>query len=275
MAKMRGIKPETFTDDKVLQVEPLARWLFVGMWTQACDNGHIEDNHVQLKVRILPMDNCDVSDLVRQLVEVGLLDQHDGFLKIPNLSTHQKIDKRYLVFCKWCEHDENVTFSKDDKKTRDRSKQTTAQRAPTGHPSSAQRVPVDEGEGEGEGEYISNHPEQPTLSLVHPEASADASERDLFEEFWKAYPKRSPHQNPKKPAREKFKKIIKKVDPQILIDAAHAYARSEQGNDPKFIAQTQTWLNQERWNDVYEEPAEEPADPNDPRNWHATAPWIQ
>src|SRR5699024_8665450 len=107
MAKMRGIKPETFTDDKVLQVEPLARWLFVGMWTQACDNGHIEDNHVQLKVRILPMDNCDVSDLVRQLVKVGLLDQHDGFLKIPNLSTHQKIDKRYLVFCKWCEHDKN------------------------------------------------------------------------------------------------------------------------------------------------------------------------
>ena len=96
---------------------------------------------------------------------------------------------------------------------------------------------------------ISNPHEQPTLSLVHPEASADASDR--FEEFWKAYPKRS-KANPKKPAREKFERIIKTVDPQILIDAAKAYAKSEEGNDPKYIAQTQTWLNQERWNDDYE-----------------------
>src|SRR5699024_8413467 len=123
MAKMRGIKTETFTDDKILQVDPLARCLFVGMWTQACDNRAVEDNHVQRNARLLPMDSCDVSDLVRQLVEVGLLDQHDGFLKIPNLSTHQKIDKRYLVFCKWCEHDENSKFAKGDRRTRDRSKE--------------------------------------------------------------------------------------------------------------------------------------------------------
>src|SRR5699024_8698620 len=160
-----------------------------------------------------------------------------------------KIDKRYLVFCKWCEHDENSKFAKGDRQTRDRSKEQAAQRVPTGHPTGAQRVPVDEGEGEGEGEYISNPHEQPTLSLVHPEASADASDR--FEEFWKAYTKRS-KANPKKPAREKFERIIKTVDPQILIDAAKAYAKSEEGNDPKYIAQTQTWLNQERWNDDYE-----------------------
>src|SRR5699024_7918787 len=246
MAKMRGIKPETFTDDKILQVDTLARWLLVGMCTTTCDNGHVEDIPVQLKVRLLPMDNCDVSDLVRQLVEVGLLDQHDGFLKIPNLSTHQKIDKRYLVYCKWCEHDENSKFAKGDRRTRARATEQPAQPAPTRQPPGAQRAPVDEGEGEGEGEgaYTSNPPELPTIAPVHPEASADASDR--FEEFWKAYPKRS-KANPKKPAREKFERITKTVDPQILIDAAKAYAKSEEGNDPKFIAQTQTWLNQERW----------------------------
>src|SRR5699024_7248807 len=143
---------------------------------------------------------------------------------------------------------------------------------------SSESTQGDDQEGTGEreqgkgnrGTYISNPPEQPTLSLVHPEASADASDR--FEEFWKAYPKRS-KANPKKPAREKFERITKTVDPQILIDAAKAYAKSEEGNDPKFIAQTQTWLNQERWNDHYEEPSSEPSSPNDPRNWHATAPW--
>jgi hypothetical protein len=152
MAKMRGIKPETFTDDKILQVEPLARWLFVGMWTQACDNGHVEDNHVQLKVRLLAVDNCDVDDLITQLVHAGLITRHDGFLKIPNLTKHQKIDKRYLVFCKWCENDADLTFKKEDKQTRDRSKKQRAHRAHDGQTANAQGVPGDEGEGEGEGE---------------------------------------------------------------------------------------------------------------------------
>ena len=152
MAKMRGIKPETFTDDKILQISPLARWLFIGMWTQACDNGHIEDNLVQLKVRVLPMDNCDMRELVDELLHAGLIIQHEGFLSIPNLSKHQKIDKRYLVLCQWCDHDKNSVFTESDKQTRNRAKQQPAHRVPTGHPTSAHRVPGVEGEGEGEGE---------------------------------------------------------------------------------------------------------------------------
>lgn len=76
-------------------------------------------------------------------------------------------------------------------------------------------------------------------------------EADRFEEFWEAYPKRSPHSNPKKPALNKFKKITKTVDPQVLIDAANAYAKVMQGTEPKYIAQAQTWLNQQRWEDEY------------------------
>lgn len=79
-------------------------------------------------------------------------------------------------------------------------------------------------------------------------ASDDAPDR--FDEFWSAYPKRD-GANPKKPAHTKWKTIVKKVSPDVLIDAAKAYAKQNAGKDPKFVAQAITWLNQERWNDDF------------------------
>ena len=158
MAKMRGIKPETFTDDKILQISPLARWLFIGMWTQACDNGHVEDNPIQLKVRLLPMDNCDTKELVEELVNVGLVKRLDGHLSIPNLPHHQKIDRRFLVFCDACDSDPDVKFYPKDKLERSSSKRREGKKKDTEpdnddvHSSGARRALVDEGEGEGEGE---------------------------------------------------------------------------------------------------------------------------
>ena len=159
MAKMRGIKPETFTDDKILQISPLARWLFIGMWTQACDNGHVEDNPVQLKVRLLPMDNCDVKELVNELVNIGLVKRMEGHLSIPNLPHHQKIDRRFLVFCEACEFDPDVKFYPKDKLERSPSKRRASKAEGEGkdtRSSGARRALVDEGEGEGEGEGENN-----------------------------------------------------------------------------------------------------------------------
>src|SRR5690625_5953212 len=99
MAKMRGIKPETFTDDKILQISPLARWLFIGMWTQACDNGHVEDNPVQLKVRLLPMDNCDVKELVDELVNIGLVKRIEGQDRKSTRLNSSHVAISYADFC--------------------------------------------------------------------------------------------------------------------------------------------------------------------------------
>mgnify|MGYP006914135904 CR=1 FL=1 len=153
LAKMRGIKPEAFTDDKMLRLSPLARWLFVGMWTLACDNGHVEDNLIQLKVRLLPMDSCDVGDLVNELLDTGQIQRLDGYLKVAKLAEHQRIDRRYLTLCEWCAHDVHTTFKADDKAPRHPS----TQRVHDGHPTGTQRVHDVEGEKkvrgeEGEGE---------------------------------------------------------------------------------------------------------------------------
>jgi len=78
---------------------------------------------------------------------------------------------------------------------------------------------------------------------------------DFFETFWKIYPPRLPHQNPKKPAKLKFAAAVKRgVDPQTIIDGATRYAAyvDSEETDPQFIKQAVTWLNQECWDAVIE-----------------------
>jgi hypothetical protein len=74
-----------------------------------------------------------------------------------------------------------------------------------------------------------------------------------FEEFWKAYPHRGEASDPKKPAKEKFDRAVKRgADPVAIIAGAKRFAEIERragraGTEK--CAQAMTWLNQERWND--------------------------
>lgn len=99
MAKIRALKPTFFTDEDMVEISPLARLLYQGMWCHACDNGHLEDRPKQLKLRILPADDCDVDKLIREIESVGSLTRSGGWLHLLNLSEHQKPDRRYFLTC--------------------------------------------------------------------------------------------------------------------------------------------------------------------------------
>ena len=87
-------------------------------------------------------------------------------------------------------------------------------------------------------------------------ASAAASETagELFEQFRAAYPA-SRRKTEVKQAKAQFMAALKKVDsPQVLIDAAAAYANycQVQGTEPRYIKGMWRWLRDERWMDEYE-----------------------
>jgi hypothetical protein len=75
-----------------------------------------------------------------------------------------------------------------------------------------------------------------------------AEAEGLFDEFWKAYPKRL-GDNPKKKARESFLRAIKINDPREIINAAVLLSKSLNGEVSRFTPQASTWLNQERFKD--------------------------
>ena len=83
------------------------------------------------------------------------------------------------------------------------------------------------------------------------------SAKEDFETFWCVYPHRGDHPDPKKPARLKFSAAVKAgADPADIIRGAENYAAYVAANvsEPRYVAQAQTWLSQERWNDYQEAP---------------------
>lgn len=103
---MRGFKPELWTDEKFVELTPLARLLFMGLWTYACDNGHLDDRPAQIKMRVLPADSCDVDELLDEIAKSGMIHRSNGVITVPNLAHHQRLDKRYFLTCQHCSPDE-------------------------------------------------------------------------------------------------------------------------------------------------------------------------
>jgi hypothetical protein len=97
VARIRTIKPEFWTDDKVVQVSFPARLLFIGLWNFADDSGNLENSPVQIKMRILPADSVTVPPLLQELIGVGLLREYSvngkNYFNIPGFTSHQVINK--------------------------------------------------------------------------------------------------------------------------------------------------------------------------------------
>jgi hypothetical protein len=99
MPKIRGFKPDLWTDEDFVELSAFARLLWLGMWNFACDNGHLQDKSKQIKMRVLPTDDVNCADLLREIEAQRLIERADGWITIPNLSHHQKPHKRWYVTC--------------------------------------------------------------------------------------------------------------------------------------------------------------------------------
>lgn len=98
MARIRTIKPEFWTDEKVVALSPLARLLFIGMWNFVDDEGRAEWSPMRLKMQVLPGDDADVSMLLDEIRRVSLIQVYviDGkeYFYVCGFVKHQKVDKR-------------------------------------------------------------------------------------------------------------------------------------------------------------------------------------
>ena len=97
MARSRNIKPSFFTNDELGEVNPLARLLFIGMWTIADYKGCFEYKPKRLKVQLLPYDDCNIEQLVNDLEKSGVIAiytvQGRKYIKALNFTKHQNPHK--------------------------------------------------------------------------------------------------------------------------------------------------------------------------------------
>lgn len=97
MARARNIKPSFFTNDELSELPPLARLLFIGLWTIADFKGCFEYKPKRLKVQLLPYDDCDIEQLVSALDKSRFISiysvQGQTFGKVLNFNKHQNPHK--------------------------------------------------------------------------------------------------------------------------------------------------------------------------------------
>jgi hypothetical protein len=98
MARIRTIKPEFWTDPKIVTLPYEARLLFIGMLNFSDDHGYQPDEPLRIKMQVFPGDTLDVGALLELIVGAGLVSRvvsGDGcnWLHIVNFSKHQTVNR--------------------------------------------------------------------------------------------------------------------------------------------------------------------------------------
>ena len=81
MARIHTVKPEFWTAEQVMELSPMARLLFIGLWNFCDDRGVHPVAYKTLKAEVFPADDLlssDVERLVGELIAQGLLSEFEA-----------------------------------------------------------------------------------------------------------------------------------------------------------------------------------------------------
>ena len=97
MARIRTIKPELFSDEKLTPMDPTTRFVFVGLICLADDGGRLLDNVRLVDSLLFLMTNDSSRDALATLSRSGLIQRGktasgQAVIQITNWSKHQRVD---------------------------------------------------------------------------------------------------------------------------------------------------------------------------------------
>lgn len=103
MARIRTVKPSLFASYSLAKVPIEARYLFIGLFTEADDNGRLIDSPKRIAGSLFPHDEKiterKVDSWLCKLQEVGSIFRYavDGgrYIALPTWATHQKVSHPY------------------------------------------------------------------------------------------------------------------------------------------------------------------------------------
>jgi hypothetical protein len=225
MAKVRMIKAEVRTSEKVASWPLEVRYFWVLLWGYVDDYGRGKDNPKLIKADCFPLDEHITSEVI------------DGWLWMlsdAGVVIRYEVDGvQYLAVKNWAEHQKPQHAGKD-------------------------LFPVFTGENARiRTDYATfmqpscNLHETLTPELSRDEMSSVATEggresySDEFETWWSEYPRKIA----KGTASRAWKGAISKASFDVLLDSVKAFAIKCSLVEQQYIPHAATWLNGERWND--------------------------
>ena len=232
MARIRSVHPSLFTDEAWVSCSPLARILYIGLWTDADDQGLFEWKPLQIKMRLLPGDAGDVPAMLAELEGVGLICAYQAegkrFGAIANFRKFQRPQKPNAIHPLPENIAEYVCLSPTDKEAVQDQSATD---------------PVNPPQMEDGGEEVKETAEANASSVTHASKSG-------FEDWWREYPDAVA-----KPAAAKAYAVARVAiggdDPDaVLLAGLRRSLSSARWSNPNHTRPNPArWLAEERWND--------------------------
>jgi hypothetical protein len=254
--RIRTIKPEFYRSEDIAALPRDVRLLFIGLWSYVDDNGVGIDDYRQIAADLFALeeDPKETRDWVRESLAT---------LSRVSLTVHYKINGRaYLFIPSWDRH------QKIDKPGKARYPRPpadytppTSDNDPGGGQLATPSRDLRETPGPGTGEQGNRGTEKnPSCALpddanflITADAVTGGGIEAEFETWWAQWPRKIA----KKDALAAYKRARKKkITAARLLGTAAAQIEAWRaaGREQDKIPHATTWLNQERWNDIIEQP---------------------
>ncbi len=249
MARSRNIKPAFFLNDEIADLQPLARLLFIGLWTVADYKGRMEYRPKRIKAEILPYDDCDVAALLEDLAQAQ-------FITIYNVE-----EKHYVAIANFAKHQHpHPNEVRKGSSIPDHPQCATETPAPKGTANNR-----DQSRQDNDSSITDQADSLLLIPSITPKGVCANDAQERFDDFWLEYPRKKDKAKAK--AKWKSKKLDGKAE-MILEDV-----RNRKINDHdwlkgggEFIPYPSTYLNGERWEDEITPRPKEGGNGKDGRN---------
>ena len=256
MARKRMVSPEIWQSEDFSKISPFARLIFIGLFSNADDEGRGRAKAAYVKSMVFPYDECiKVADVDKALDEIGsnmsvTFYTHDGneYYCLDHWANWQKVDKpQRSNIPAFDDHSTIIRRSVGDQSANVR-RQVPPNRIEENRRENIYPPITPLGGETRDGKQGENLAVLKTAAADTQHSMTLVDQR--FADFWKAYPKKQG----KGAAEKSFKRICptKEVYEQIINAIAKA-KQSEQWTreNGRYIPNPSTWLNQRRWEDEY------------------------
>lgn len=92
--RTRDLKPDFWTDERIVQLSDAAKLLFQGLWCMADREGKLEDQPLTIGFKVRPWDPKPVEKLLNELAESGVIIRYvaEGrrYIVVPTFQEHQR-----------------------------------------------------------------------------------------------------------------------------------------------------------------------------------------
>ena len=224
--RSRNIKPDFFTDEKIIQLTYAERLFFIGLWCIADSEGFFEIKPHEMKLKLFPDQKVDIKKMLNSLQKVNVVKLNGQHGYLTNFIKHQRPHPR----------EKKSIVSKEVKE-----QLVKLNGQPCNYPASPSDIMNDDIMNDERGK-------------MNTDAGKDTGYLSLFSQLWKLYPIKKEKQKAiaefknAKIQNDKFDEITNALKLQI----AHKDDCDKNGKFCPEFPYLHRWIKSKRWTDEIE-----------------------